>query len=556
MLNLLIQKIFFSLTIFLRIPVQVFLVRCAFVYPNYICTPALLLGSSQRPLTPRMDKNKRVSLRKPRLRSTQIDRTLLKVTNVHAACEDCYTTDALLDEYELLESHRHDIWTDKTSRHVTLDPLAPGARDLYRERGMVLAPDEILQILKPSGLKIPLVNRGDGPVGAALPLSDLLRAIRYYAQDHARKGAFEETALLAMGMLTESWMDEIIDDASALMFLKPLDENLDKFDPEDPIPDPIYTEEEVTGSKKDSYRLIPTFEVLESDTASEVEDARAAKRQKRTTKASRKAEHSTLSDSYSESSVGLLDEGSSGSLTSPNSPVRDAVSLRVNKNTKSTEHSQNLSSSSSSDDSSDTSAEGDLSELDHAPDSKTETPLSKPSPDQVSEDSEDFDSAKMTQYVSVDKHIAESERVQLKVEDSENFGRRLDSTAKCIVSVPHDESNDEDSPRLTIANLSEEPLLHDMPAETLGQHDIRQAEDLLSQMLEEELFALQPAKESESFGHQNIGERARSATGDSWSDDPVEDLLDEERGSPMSRKPDEDSRMDSYFDSFYSAASS
>lgn len=143
-----------------------------------------------------------------------------KNANVYQACEDSFVADAVLDERALLRSQYHQISkTDKTTR-VTLDKSAPDFQNMFLESGTPVAPDEILETLKPLTLKIPIKYREDFSEGQ-LPLAELLSAIQYYASHlDIPKKSLDETALLAVGILAESWAEEMVTDLVAEMFLE------------------------------------------------------------------------------------------------------------------------------------------------------------------------------------------------------------------------------------------------------------------------------------------------------------------------------------------------
>lgn len=115
---------------------------------------------------------------------------------------------------------------------MVIDNQADDLDKVYRSRGTIIPPDEILDMLKPGNLKIPV----ETDPGVELPESGLLECIHYYVSKKVSKseqrrvveGSMDETALLAMGMLVESWIDELIDENTVRMFL-------DNYDFERPV---------------------------------------------------------------------------------------------------------------------------------------------------------------------------------------------------------------------------------------------------------------------------------------------------------------------------------
>jgi hypothetical protein len=82
-----------------------------------------------------------------------------------------------------------------------------------------VAPDEILAAKVEAPPLIPVVPRDDIP---ELPEADLLEALHYYISMMypERKFNFDETALIALGMLMEEMVDETLNDESYKLFLK------------------------------------------------------------------------------------------------------------------------------------------------------------------------------------------------------------------------------------------------------------------------------------------------------------------------------------------------
>lgn len=143
-----------------------------------------------------------------------------KHLNVFQACDDSYVVDALLNEEAILRSPYHKITEEGNRTKIFLDKSAPDYDDLFGHRGNAVAPDDILEVLKPLTLKIPIKYREEfGP--DQLPLAELLSALQYYASHlELPKNSMDETALLALGILAESWADEMVSESVALMFME------------------------------------------------------------------------------------------------------------------------------------------------------------------------------------------------------------------------------------------------------------------------------------------------------------------------------------------------
>lgn len=148
-----------------------------------------------------------------------------KHLNVFQACDDSYVVDALLNEEAILRSPYHKITEEGNRTKIFLDKSAPDYDDLFGHKGNAVAPDDILEVLKPLTLKIPIKYREEfGP--DQLPLAELLSALQYYASHlELPKNSMDETALLALGILAESWADEMVSESVALMFMELAEEN-------------------------------------------------------------------------------------------------------------------------------------------------------------------------------------------------------------------------------------------------------------------------------------------------------------------------------------------
>lgn len=112
--------------------------------------------------------------------------------------------------------------------------LASDDPELYHNRGHAVPPDEILQHLKPSAVRIPLRAREDF-VECPLPLLELLKVLHYYASHRVEAEAsaaqspqlgawlarsMDETALLALGVLVEEMAERLVEERGVNIFLE------------------------------------------------------------------------------------------------------------------------------------------------------------------------------------------------------------------------------------------------------------------------------------------------------------------------------------------------
>lgn len=226
-----------------------------------------------------------------------------KNANLYQACEDAFAANAVLDEKALLRSRYHSVIKDGKTTRVLLDRGAPDFTNMFLESGTPVAPDEILETLKPLTLKIPIKYREDFAADQ-LPLAELLSAIQYYASHlDIPKNSMDETALLAFGVLAESWADEMVTDQVAEMFLETSGAD-QVFDPSsDSEVEESLGNEVVCWSDEESD--IMSIEMEDSDTD---EENLPAKDRARTVSSS-----SSASSSDFESSSGFSDSSSDGS---------------------------------------------------------------------------------------------------------------------------------------------------------------------------------------------------------------------------------------------------
>lgn len=153
------------------------------------------------------------------------------IANLFQACNDEVRSGVIIDQAKAEDA-------TKQSLHLG-DAATTGKKDedIYKNRGQALPPDEILDRLNPTKLRIPMVYREEFPEELKLPSSDLLKALHYYTSAKISmsdeltrmKRSMNDTALLAFGLLIENWADMILDSGAVDMFMEedPTDEAQD-----------------------------------------------------------------------------------------------------------------------------------------------------------------------------------------------------------------------------------------------------------------------------------------------------------------------------------------
>lgn len=157
---------------------------------------------------------------------SQTDRSLINNATVYNAANGEYYKQQHIDLEYVSQSTKHKIVNHPPRGiEVIIDKQADDLDKVYAPKGTVVPPDEILDMLKPGNLKIPIVHNED----KILPDSELLKVIHYFVSRKISKAdgdtkrfiqSMDETAFLAMGMLVESWVDELIDEELVRMFLE------------------------------------------------------------------------------------------------------------------------------------------------------------------------------------------------------------------------------------------------------------------------------------------------------------------------------------------------
>ncbi|KAK6459007.1 uncharacterized protein RJT20DRAFT_124137 [Scheffersomyces xylosifermentans] len=152
--------------------------------------------------------------------------------DVYRAADGQYSKGRRLNRNNLVQSKYHEVTVKRDKVDVVLDKDAPDYEDVVISKGSIVPPDEILEIIKPGHIKIPVKPREEFPESRQLPSSELLKVLHYYASRKFTKSkesgkrmtrSMDESALLALGVLVESWIDDIVDKDTAKMFIENYD---------------------------------------------------------------------------------------------------------------------------------------------------------------------------------------------------------------------------------------------------------------------------------------------------------------------------------------------
>lgn len=172
--------------------------------------------------------------------------------NLFQSCNDEIRNGVIIDQAKAEDATKQTLYVGDSAIAGRKD------EDIYKNRGQAIPPDEILDRLNPTKLKIPMVYREEFPENLKLPSSDLLKALHYYtstkismSDDLTRmKRSMNDTALLAFGLLIEDWADMILDSDAADMFTED--------DPTDEAQDSVTSEEEYSSSSSSELSYYST----------------------------------------------------------------------------------------------------------------------------------------------------------------------------------------------------------------------------------------------------------------------------------------------------------
>ncbi|CAK9437341.1 uncharacterized protein LODBEIA_P17190 [Lodderomyces beijingensis] len=174
-----------------------------------------------------------------------INRKVLEDADIYAACNGVYREQLQINRKYILENEtKHEITRVRKGVKVEIDRDAGDLDKVFQCRGRFVSPDEMLELMKPGHLMIPIEEPKNSKRECKLPSSDLLKAVHYYvASRYTKPGdaenagvradryveSMDETALLSMGLLLDSWMNEFVTEDVCRMYLQKVKEKK-KFD--------------------------------------------------------------------------------------------------------------------------------------------------------------------------------------------------------------------------------------------------------------------------------------------------------------------------------------
>lgn len=146
---------------------------------------------------------------------------------IYQACNDEFRKGVVIDQSRLKNSS-HSVSIKDNQLDLVIDKDASDVDEIFKNHGTAIPPDEILQSLNSTEVKIPIKHREEFPSDINLPDPELLNVLHYYTSKKIAKSdsykkverSLDETSLLAFGMMVESWVDDLIDESTAQMFLE------------------------------------------------------------------------------------------------------------------------------------------------------------------------------------------------------------------------------------------------------------------------------------------------------------------------------------------------
>ncbi|KAK6460066.1 hypothetical protein DFJ63DRAFT_315940 [Scheffersomyces coipomensis] len=148
--------------------------------------------------------------------------------NVYSYSSGEIHTQRLFNKRAISNSPFHSINDTGNGLEISLDKDATDFEDVILRSGTTIPPDEILGSANPGRIKIPIKHRNEFPKDKQLPSSDLLQILHYFTSKKLTKSdspsmsirKMDETSLLALGIMIESWIDDMVDEDTAKMFLQ------------------------------------------------------------------------------------------------------------------------------------------------------------------------------------------------------------------------------------------------------------------------------------------------------------------------------------------------
>lgn len=161
---------------------------------------------------------------------------------IYQACNDEFRKGVVIDQSRLKNSS-HSVSIKDNQLDLVIDKDASDVDEIFKNHGIAIPPDEILQSLNSTEVKIPIKHREEFPSDINLPDPELLNVLHYYTSKKIAKSdsykkverSLDETSLLAFGMMVESWVDDLIDESTAQMFLEQDDMTYDIIEDEEGV---------------------------------------------------------------------------------------------------------------------------------------------------------------------------------------------------------------------------------------------------------------------------------------------------------------------------------
>lgn len=161
---------------------------------------------------------------------------------IYQACNDEFRKGVVIDQSRLKNSS-HSVSIKDNQLDLVIDKDASDVDEIFKNHGTAIPPDEILQSLNSTEVKIPIKHREEFPSDINLPDPELLNVLHYYTSKKIAKSdsykkverSLDETSLLAFGMMVESWVDDLIDESTAQMFLEQDDMTYDIIEDEEGV---------------------------------------------------------------------------------------------------------------------------------------------------------------------------------------------------------------------------------------------------------------------------------------------------------------------------------
>ncbi|CAD1808412.1 UAF complex subunit Rrn10 family protein [Candida parapsilosis] len=195
---------------------------------------------------------------------TESNKKELNKSNVFEACNGDYHESRRINRrYILQNDNSHKLIHKRKGLELVIDKDANDLDKVFWAKGRTIPPDEILDMMKPGKLKIPFTDPKDSSGAKLLPSSELLKSIHYfvskkYTRDLNTRSEIlkyvefmDETALLGMGMMLESWVDELVTEDTSRMFLQKLEDSPDS-ESSKPEVEVVISEESFSESEPES----------------------------------------------------------------------------------------------------------------------------------------------------------------------------------------------------------------------------------------------------------------------------------------------------------------